>query len=233
MCMALSVSTSFSVKGWIISVISLGFSSANKLSLILFFVFTSSLWDLLTLYELSFFPGLVQLLALHHQHWVILIFRLLLQLNLSFESAMSSTHLLLFGRSGLLWPTEVTFTLSVGAHSVTTTWKSFSYLYGCALTAATAVNTLSHLMLLIRYQTFDPGSRPWHPYFIRFPRLIWFLTYQATYISQFHPFFSSHTRQLTFPSSIHSFHHHTKMFAMLTWLVALTWIGPIHLEWMA
>ena len=66
--------------------------------------------------------------------------------------------------------------------------KILLYLCGCALIAATAVDNLSYLMLFNRHCTFNHGSRPWYPYSIRFPRIIWYLTCQTTYISQFHNF---------------------------------------------
>ena len=93
---------------------------------------------------------------------------------------------------------HATFTLNVGALSsiywmrkATTALKFFSYLSRCTLTVATAVNNLSHLMPFNRYQSFDPGLRPWYTYSIRFPRMIRYLTCWATYFSQFQAFFSS------------------------------------------
>ena len=72
---------------------------------------------------------------------------------------------------------------------VTTASKSFWYLSGSVLTVATPVDNLSHLMSFNRYGTFDPELRPWCSYSIRFPRIIWYLTWRATYFSQFHAFF--------------------------------------------
>ena len=84
--------------------------------------------------------------------------------------------------------------------------KFFSYLSGCTLTVVTTVDNLSHSMPLNRYQTFDSRSRPWHPYSIRFPRIIWYLTCQVTY----------------FPSSMPSSLNHTWMSVALTWLLMLS-----------
>ena len=86
------------------------------------------------------------------------------------------------------------------------------------LSAATAVNNLSHLMPLNSYQTLSSGSRPWYPYSIRFPRIVQCTTCQATYFSQFHPFFSLSYGDIwsTYSAFVAD---------------ALTWIGPIHLEW--
>ena len=91
-------------KGCIISVISFGFSSANKLTLLLLSVFASSsaaFLGLLTCYKSGFHPELVLLLVLCHWHLVISFPGVFLQLYLSFENAMVRTGLLLLGRSGL------------------------------------------------------------------------------------------------------------------------------------
>ena len=108
---------------------------------------------------------------------------------------MGSTGLLLFGRSGLAnrgnlhiwsWHSLVYILSERGNYCI----KSFLYFSVFILAVVTAVDNLSHLMPFNRYQTFDPGSRPWYPYSIRFPRMIWYMTCQATYFSQFHAFFS-------------------------------------------
>ena len=75
------------------------------------------------------------------------------------------------------------------------------------------MDTLSHLMPFKRCQTFDPGSRPWYPYSIRFPRIIWYLACQAIY----------------FPSSMPSSHHHTSMSAALIQLLMLSCLHGLSL----
>ena len=102
----------------------------------------------------------------------------------------------------------------------TITLRYFSYLSGCALTAVTAVDNLPHLMTLSRYGTFNPVLRPWYPHSIRFPMMIWYFIYQATYVSQFHDIFS--------PSHIDICKAISASDA-----VALTWFRPNHQEWMA
>ena len=81
-------------------------------------------------------------------HWVVLLSIIFLQLNLSLES----TKVI----AGLVWLTEATFTLGVGAllliywvRKVTTALKSFFYLSGCALTVATAVD--NHNLCSLEY----------------------------------------------------------------------------------
>ena len=127
----------------------------------------------------------------------------------------------------LVYVTHATFTLGVGAflsvywvRKATTASKSFLYQSGCTLTAATAVDNLLHLMLFNSYQSFDPWGRPWYPYSKRFARIIWYLTQQATYFSQFHALFS--------PSYVDICRVISDSDA-----VTLTWFGPSHLEWMA
>ena len=180
----------------------LGFLSANKLSLLLFSVFAVSGYSglysyaafggLLTFYESSLLPEFIQLLALGHQHSVILFSGELFQLNLSSKSAMTSTGFLLLGRFDLFDRCNLhtwcwCFLVNILGEKATTVWRNLSR---CALTAATAVDNLSHLMPCYRYLTFDPGSRHWYPYSRRFPRKIWYSTWWATYSSQFHSFFS-------------------------------------------
>ena len=99
--------------------------------------------------------------------------------------------------AGLVGSTDATFTLGVGAllmkywvRKVTTASKSFSYLPGCALTVANAVDNLLHLIPFNRYQTFDHELRPWYPYSIRVSRIIWYLTWWATYFPNSMPFLS-------------------------------------------
>ena len=97
-------------------------------------------------------------------------------LNLIFPLKVSQLVLVFCHLEGLACMTDATFTLGVcdlfsiyWVTKATTASKSLSYLSGCALTAATTVDNLLHLMPFNRYQTFDLGLRPWYPYFIRFP----------------------------------------------------------------
>ena len=99
-----------------------------------------------------------------------------------------------------------------------TVLKTFSYLSCCDLTAATAMDNFLRLRPFNRYQTFKLGSRPWYPYFISFPGIIWYLKCQATVFIQFHAFFS--------PSIIKVCNANSSSDA-----VALTQFGPTHLEW--
>ena len=108
--------------------------------------------------------------------------------------------------------TDSTCKLGVGYHlliywlrKATIVLKSFSYLSGCALTVATAVDNLSHLIPFNRYLTFDLGSSPWHPYSIRFTRIIWYLTCQVH----------------TFPNFMLSFLHHRLISVMPSQLMML------------
>ena len=148
-------------------------------------------------------------------------------MNSIFPLKVTQVVLVFSHLTGLVWATEVTFTLSVGAllltywvMKVTTASKSFLFLSGCALTVATAVDSLSHLMPFNRYQTFDPGSRPWYQYSIRFLRITWYLICWATYFSQFHAFCS--------PSYVD-----ICKVILASEAVMLTLFGPNYLEWMA
>ena len=101
--------------------------------------------------------------------------------------------------SSLVLVTEATFTLSTGAllsiylmRMATTVSKSFSYLSGCDLTAANDVDNLTCPMPFNHHEMFNSGSRPCHPCSMKFPRIIWYLTWQVTYFSQFHAFFHCH-----------------------------------------
>ena len=147
------------------------------------------------------------MLVLCHVHWVIFISGILLQLNLPLKVppvVMIFCHLV-----GLLWPTEATFTLDDGVlllmylvRMATTVLKSFSYLSGCAMTVVTAVDNLSHILPFNMFHTFDPGSRPWYPYSIRFPRIMCYLTCWVIYIYQFHASSCCHTSTSAKPSQL-------------------------------
>ena len=169
--------------------LALGFSSANKLSLLLFSVFASSTATLaskalllsgvfLTLMSPAFFQS-------SNSCWCCDIIKIVSYSSLEyffnsiFPLKVQCVALVLCYLAGLVCATEATFTLGVGAilliywvKKVTTVSKLFLYLSGCALTVATAVDNLSHLMPFNRYLTFDHGSRPWYPYSIRFSRII-------------------------------------------------------------
>ena len=184
----------------------MGFTSANKLSLLLFSDFASSMATLASkalLLSGVFLPFMSPALFLSsYNYWhcatdIESYSSLEYFFNSIFPLKVLQLALVFCLLAGLVCVTDATFTLGVGAflsmywvRKATTASKSFSYLSGCALTAATAVDNLSHLMPFNRYQTFDPGLRPWYPYSMIFARIIWYLTWQATYFSQFHALFS-------------------------------------------
>ena len=152
--------------------LALGFFFVNKLSslLFLFLLLMWPLWPLklccflglITLYEFSFLLKLVQLLALCHWHWAILLPEYFFKSIFPLKGPQAA--LVLCCMAGLVLPTEATFTLSVGAllsiywmTKMTTVSNSFLYLFGCTLTVARTVDNILRLMSFNRYQSFDPG----------------------------------------------------------------------------
>ena len=173
---ALSSDVLLSVKCGLLLLLALSFSSANKLSLILLSVIASSAINLASkslLLSWVFFP-LMSLAVFQSSYscWHCAInieyFSLEYFFNSIFPLKVAWVALLLCCLTGLFCPTEATFTIGVSAlllmylvSKFTTASIFFSYLSGCSLTAANAVDNLSRLIMFSRYQTFDPGSRPW------------------------------------------------------------------------
>ena len=184
---------------WLLLLLALGLSSLNMLSLLLLSVFTSSMATLaskalilsgiLPIFQSGFLLEFIQLLALCCWHWVILLSWVFLQLNLTFESATLSTGLLLLVRSGPADGSNLHIRCKCFLVNVLGEKGNYCIKIWCALTAVTAVDNLSHLVPFIRYQIFNPGSRPWYPYSMRCLRIIWYLICWATYFLQFHVFF--------------------------------------------
>ena len=168
-----------------------------------------------------FLLELTQLLMMLCWHLVLFLSGIPLQLNLSFESAMGSAGLLPFGMSGLVdkgnlhtwcWCSVVDVVAKEGDNYT----KILLILVWMHPDCSDCCGQFSHLMSFNKYQTFDPGSRHWYHYSIRFLRIIWYLTCQATYFSQFHAIICRCLESwLSF------------------WYCCVDIVGSNHLEWMA
>ena len=137
--------------------LTLSFSSANKLSLLLLFVFTSSMATLASkalLLSWVFLPFISPAFFLNsHNCWCCAIdiesYFSLEYFNTVFPLKVLWVAVVFCHLAGLFWSTEVTFTLGVNAllsmywmRRVTTASKFFLHLSKCALTAA--VENLSY-----------------------------------------------------------------------------------------
>ena len=124
--------------------------------------------------------------------------------------------------AGLVWATEATLTLSDAAFLSRRQLlhKNPSHICGddpfCCDCCGQCVTPEAIQQVL----NFEPGSSPWYPHSLRFPRMICYFTCHATYFSQFHAFFSLLYINVCNAKSASN-------------PVALTWFGPGHLWWMA